>query len=123
MYSSLKNDSMKKLLPLLFITGAILLLAGVVLYMPYRDLTPYLYLPGATLIAIAQVNNLYKGTNFVLKRLYRQQMFGSFFLLMAGILMVTTHGNEWIAALTIGTFIELYTAFRIPGEEKKEKEE
>jgi hypothetical protein len=28
--------------------------------------------------------------------------------------------NEWIVALSIGSFIQLYTAFRIPQEEKKE---
>jgi len=35
--------------------------------------------------------------------------------------MFTTRGNEWIACLTIAAILELYTAFRIPQEEEKEK--
>ena len=33
----------------------------------------------------------------------------------------TTRGNEWIACLTIAAILELYTAFRIPQEEEKER--
>ena len=36
--------------------------------------------------------------------------------------MFFTHGNEWILALTVAAVIELYTAFRLPQEEAKEKE-
>jgi hypothetical protein len=35
--------------------------------------------------------------------------------------MFTTHNNEWIASLTIAAILEIYTAFRISQEEKKEK--
>ena len=39
--------------------------------------------------------------------------------ILNGAFMFTTHGNEWIACLTIAAILELYTAFRIPQEEAK----
>ena len=35
--------------------------------------------------------------------------------------MLLWHRNEWIACLSIAAVLELYTAFRIPQEEQKEK--
>jgi hypothetical protein len=35
--------------------------------------------------------------------------------------MFLTRHNEWIVALTIATVFELYTAYRIPAELKKEE--
>jgi hypothetical protein len=53
--------------------------------------------------------------------LRRQQIFGGLFLVVGGLCMFFTHGNEWIACLTIGAVLLLYTSFRIPSEESKEK--
>ena len=41
--------------------------------------------------------------------------------IVAGVLMLVTHNNEWVLCLTIAAIIELYTAFRIPNELEKEK--
>ena len=41
--------------------------------------------------------------------------------LETGAFMFTTRGNEWIACLTVAAILELYTAFRIPQEEEKER--
>ena len=54
-----------------------------------------------------------------LKHGYR--IFGALALILTGAFMFTTRGNEWIACLTIAAILELYTAFRIPQEEEKEK--
>ena len=42
-------------------------------------------------------------------------------LVFTGVLMLLWHRNEWIACLSIAAVLELYTAFRIPQEEQKEK--
>ena len=48
-------------------------------------------------------------------------IFGALALILTGAFMFTTRGNEWIACLTIAAILELYTAFRIPQEEEKER--
>ena len=71
--------------------------------------------------ALAQVNTPVKGKSKTLKRLRVQQIFGALALILTGAFMFTTRGNEWIACLTIAAILELYTAFRIPQEEEKER--
>ena len=46
---------------------------------------------------------------------------GALALILTGAFMFTTRGNEWIACLTVAAILELYTAFRIPQEEEKER--
>lgn len=111
---------MKKLYSIIFQVGALLLLVGAASYITHWVLSPYIYIVGAAAVAIAQTQSVYDKKNIVLKRLYRQQLFGGLFLFIAGVLMFTLpRGNEWMLALTIGTVLELYTSFRIPQEEKK----
>ncbi|WP_321332711.1 hypothetical protein [uncultured Bacteroides sp.] len=112
---------MKKLIPALFGAGAFMVLAGAVLFITKWPPAPYIYTIGAGFVALAQINTPYKGTNKNIKRLRRQQIFGALILIMTGAFMFTTHGNEWIAGLSIAAVLELYTAFRIPQEEEKEK--
>lgn len=112
---------MKKLIPLLFAVGALLLLAGAVLFISKWPLAPYFYTIGAGFVALAQINTPYEGTNKNIKRLRRQQILGALLLVMTGAFMFTTHGNEWIACLSIAAILELYTAFRIPQLEERDK--
>ena len=63
----------------------------------------------------------YDGKNIVIRRLRRQQLMGAMLLVFTGVLMLLWHRNEWIACLSIAAVLELYTAFRIPQEEQKEK--
>jgi hypothetical protein len=95
-------------------------LVGAAVYITGWAAAPYLYTIGACLFALAQINSPYHGSNKNIKRLRRQQILGALFLVVAGALMFFMHKNEWIMALSIGSFIQLYTAFRIPQEEKKE---
>jgi hypothetical protein len=41
---------------------------------------------------------------------------------LTGFFMMYTHGNEWIACMTIAAVLELYTAFRIPQAQQAEQE-
>ncbi len=113
---------MNRLLSAFFITGAILLLIGAAVYITHWVYAPYVYTVGATLVALAQVNTPYKGTNRNIRRLRRQQLFGAFLLVITGGFMILTEDNEWILCLSVAALLQVYTAFRIPQEEKKEKE-
>lgn len=110
---------MKALIPVLFIAGAVMALAGATTYITGWSYSPYIYTIGAAFVALAQVNSPTKEKSKTLKRLRMQQIFGSIALLLTGLFMFTTRGNEWIACLTIAAVLELYTAFRIPQEEEK----
>ena len=112
---------MKQLIPALFVVGAIMTLAGAAVFSTGGAYAPYIYTVGAGVIALAQVNTPIKGKSKTLKRLRIQQIFGALALILTGAFMFTTRGNEWIACLTIAAILELYTAFRIPQEEEKEK--
>lgn len=101
--------------------GAVAALVGAAVFITGWPYAPYIYTVGATMVALAQLNTPYEGDNRNIKRLHRQQIFGAILLVVTGALMFFTKRNEWIACLTIAAFIELYTSFRIPQEEKKEK--
>lgn len=114
---------MKRFFPFLYMTGALLVLLGVVCYFPFREWAPYVYLLGALLIGGVQLCSPYKGNNTLIKRLYVQRTFGIIFLIVTGVLMLTLpRGNEWILCLTLAAILQLYTAYRIPVLEKKEEE-
>jgi len=106
---------MKKYQSLIFAIGAALLLIGAASYITRWNLSPYIYTVGAVAVAVVQFLTPYEGKDLVLKRLYRQQIFGAVFLVITGVLMFTLpHGNEWMLTLTIAAVLELYTAFRMP---------
>lgn len=111
---------MKQVIPALFTVGAVMVLVGAAVYITGWMYAPYIYTIGATFVALAQINMPAKVKSKIVKRLRIQQISGAVALMLAGAFMLTTHGNEWIACLTIGAILELYTAFRIPQEEQKE---
>jgi len=110
---------MNKILAKLFVPGAVLLLTGAVVYLFNKSVAPYLFITGATLVALAQFNMPANKGSLALRRLRRQQLLGACLLVLSGIFMAFTHGNEWIVCLSIAAVLELYTAFRIPQEEEK----
>lgn len=110
---------MKQFIPALFFIGALMALFGAAVFITKWVYAPYIFTIGAGLVAIAQVNTPVKGKSKILNRLRIQQIFGALALILTGAFMFTTHGNEWIACLTIAAVLELYTAFRIPQEEEK----
>ena len=112
---------MKKELNILFMCGMVFALIGAAVYITHWEYAPYMFIIGAITAAIAQIFAQPHVEDVTLKRLYRQQMFGALFLVLTGLLMLYSHGNEWIVCLLIAAIIELYTAYRIPQEEKKQK--
>ena len=113
---------MNKIYYLIQIIGAVLLLAGAMLQITRWELSPYIYTVGAVLFAYVQVvTGRYDGKNLIIRRLRRQQIIGAALLVFAGVLMFTSKRNEWIVCLTIAAVLQLYTAYRIPSELKKEK--
>ena len=102
--------------------GAILLLIGAVLMVNQLTIAPYLYTIGALLFGYVQVfHGKYDGPSLVIRRLRRLQIFGAIMLVVTGIPMFTMRHNEWILAMAVAAIFELYTAWRIPIELKKEK--
>lgn len=112
---------LNKFYPAISAIGAVLLLAGAMLNITRMAFAPYIYLCGAILFAYVQAVCGYEGKNIAIKRLRRQQLIGAMLLVATGVVMIVLHRNEWIICLTIAAVLELYTAFRIPQEEEKEK--
>lgn len=110
---------MKRFFSALSMVGAIMLLAGAAVYVTGWWLSPYVYTVGATLFALAQINSPSPCKTTTVKRLRRQQIFAALLLVLSGLFMVLTHGNEWIVTLSIAAVLELYTSIRIPQEEEK----
>lgn len=111
---------MKQLIPALYTVGAVMALVGAAVYITGWVYAPYLYIIGATCFALAQINTPYTGSNRAMKRLRKQQVLGALFLVFAGACMFFGKRNEWIAFMSIGALLELYTVFRMSSEEKKE---
>lgn len=112
---------MKQYQSIIFGAGAILALFGAAAYIIEPEVSRYVYTLGAVMVAVIQLINGYKGHNVTIKRLRKQQVFGAVLLLLTSLFMFTTQRNEWVVCLTIAAVIELYTAFRIPHLEEKEK--
>lgn len=111
---------MKRLAQPFLLVGAVMVLVGAGSYITHWALSPYIYIIGATLVALAQINMPIKTSNVVLKRLRVQQVLGALLLVAAGALMFFMHRNEWIVCLSVAAVLELYTSFRIPQELEKE---
>ena len=101
--------------------GAVALLLGAALQITQLAWAPYLYLIGAIMFAYVQVMSGYEGKNIIIRRLRRQQIIGATLLVVAGVMMILWKRNEWVVCLTIAAVLEMYTAFRIPQQEEKEK--
>lgn len=121
----------------LYTLGGVMILIGAILFPASRGFrsvgfcpAPYIYSAGAILFASMQVLARYEGTNVALRRLRRQQIIGALLLVFSGAAMFANiygiiyfRHNEWMALLAIAALLELYTAFRIPQELKKEQKE
>lgn len=113
----------ERFLSILFVLGGISVCAGYVSNAMGWEYAPFGITIGGTLMALSQINAPYKGRNLNLKRLYRKQIFASLFIIASGAAIMYTSGNEWIVLATIAAAIFMYTAFRIPMVEKKDKED
>ena len=111
---------MKQIQKYIYIVGGILLVIGAALYVTRWVVAPYIYVVGSFMFGAMQMADRYEGSNFVIRRLRRQQVLGALMLMLTGIAMFVCKYNEWIVCLLIACLLELYTAFRLPQELEKE---
>ena len=112
---------MNKFRDIIFVVGGIAMIVGACLYITRWSGAPYVFLSGAILFALKQITDRYRGNNFVVKRLLRQQILGALLLVVAGVLMLVLHHNEWVLCLLIAAVIGLYTSLRLSAELRKEE--
>ena len=119
---------LNKIQTLIFRLGGIAMLVGAVLNPLESKVAPYIYCVGALMFASMQMMESYEGDSFVIRRLRRQQIIGSLLLMLSGVAMFGNafrieymRHNEWLIVMLIAAILELYTAFRIPAELKKEE--
>lgn len=109
--------------------GALVLLAGVALAGSRSGWSAALYALGALMFCPMQMLVRYEGSDFVVLRLRRQQLFALFAIIASAVLYVgevmewtpyALRHNYWLVALAIGCVFLVYTTFRI-GQEMKKK--
>lgn len=110
----------------LFRIGAAMIVLGLALRLFNELASLFVFGIGALLFALMQLKAEYLGTDFVLKRLRRQQLISCVVLLFAVMCMsmqIFRFGmfqrNEWVVCASIFAVIQLYTALRIPAELSK----
>lgn len=103
---------------------------GCVVYMipAFTFFSPLIFALGTVCYASMQILMSYEGQNIIIRRLRRQQILSDVLLLVTAILLImnTWHvgpikGDLWKLTLTIAAVMQLYTAFRIPQELKRDK--
>lgn len=109
-----------KITNVIYCIGAVLMLVGAVSRMFLPEYYAYIYAVGAVLFSVTQFLLRVRSKRVAVRRLVRQQQLAGLLFIAAGILMFTHTHNEWMAVLTCGAMIELYTAFRIPREMEKQ---
>ncbi len=112
-----------KLVKVIYYVGALLLLSGAALRLALPELYSYIYISGAVLFAVTQFLLRPRHSHFAVRRLVIQQQLGGIFFIAAGILMFTHSNNEWLPVLLCGAIAELYTAYRLPVEIEKHKDD
>ena len=113
---------LSKIENLTFRVGALLMVAGAALFIFSDRLACILFCIGVLLFVSMQLRSRYDGSNFVVDRLRRQQLFGAFLLVLSAVALVyqtISHRhmfqhNEWVVLLLIAAIVQLYTAIRIP---------
>ncbi len=125
--SSPMMNELTKFQLLLQQAAAVAMLLGAALFMLWPLWGTIAFTAGALVFVPLQMLQRYEGKSFVLRRLRRQQLLGGIALLCTACCMIMQVGrfgfairNEWVVCLTIACVLELYTAFRIPAELKKE---
>lgn len=112
----------------LFRIGAVMILAGVIVYAVNPLWGLWVFAVGMALYSLMQLRAGYEGHDINVRRLRRQQLF-SLAVLWGGVVCMSMqvmhwgpiHRNEWMVCLAIGAMLQLYTAWRIPAELSKSK--
>lgn len=119
----------------IFISGAVLMVAGAAMGMFLRSVAPWLFAVGALMFVAMQMQQRYEGDNFTIQRLRRIMLLSDVLLIVVAALMFADYGNpfgldqltwlnyihnNWVIVLLIAAVIQLYTVYRIDAELKKE---
>jgi len=87
----------------------ILVIVGAILYMPMREVAPYVFALGCLLQLGCHFAERYHGNNLRQKRLtFIRHLVGVVYM-AAGYFMVFKTGMEWLVLLTIAVVLDLYT--------------
>lgn len=107
--------------------AACFMLFGAAAYLWRPVAAAVFFISGSLIFCPLQMMQRYEGRSFTIRRLRRQQLLGLIAFLCAACCMAMqtfrfgfARRNEWVVCLAIGCVLELYTAFRIPAELKKE---
>ena len=122
MSTSLNSDfrPLPRLLVWTGYAGAVLIIVGLVLYVPRVAAAPFLFAAGSLMFAVVQCMSSYEGTDVNVRRLRRQQVLGAVLIVAAAALMIAgicgwhyARHNEWILVLTVGAVFWVYSTLRI----------
>ncbi len=118
--------------------GETLVVIGAIVWITGWHMAEYLFVAGTLLFAIGRFFESHpQSHNITLKRLYTQRAVGIVFLIAAMLLMlfhsqvngltisdyqVRSTSSAWLLPFMIFVVIEVYTAFRIPSEQNKERQ-
>lgn len=97
----------------------ILVLIGAAIYMPFREVAPYVFAVGAAVLLGTHLSEKYTGSNLRLKRNNRTRHLLGVLYAAAGYFMFSP-GMYWLPLLSIAVMLELYTLWVISKEEGKE---
>ena len=119
----------------IFITGALLMVAGAGISLTGWQGAPYVYCLGALGFALMQMLQRYDGSNVTIRRLRRIMLLSDVLFLVSGLLMLASQGNplqlpqiaylqyvynKWVGTLMLAALIQLYVTHRLDHELTKE---
>ena len=121
-----------KIFNIIACVGEVLVIVGAMVWITGSGVANYLYAAGAAIFSIGRLSEKSEKGSIVLARLYGQRTLGVIVLLLSAVVMNLRPGfylgmylrsTAWLIPFVVFVVIELYTAFRIPAQIKKEKGE
>lgn len=100
--------------------AAIVILAATVLFMFYKDVSPWMLGCGGILLMIARMTRRLDDFPLRLKRALRLELFSALLITAAAVFMYMGM-REWIALLLSAAILQLYASFIISREIKKDE--
>ena len=120
---------------LLLIGGALMVVGAGMYVFGIRKPSSWIFLVGALAFASMQLQQVYEGKNFVIRRLRRMMILSDLLFLLSALLMFASMGNvfglsqidyityiynKWVLTLLIAAVLQLYSTHRIDHELAKE---
>jgi len=120
---------------IIFIVGAVLMVAGAGLTLTGWSGAPYVFCLGALGFASMQMLQRYEGDHVTIRRLRRIMLLSDVLFLVSGLLMLASQGNplglsqityvqyvynKWVGTLLLAAIIQLYAIHRLDHELAKE---